>query len=70
MRHVCSYRPSVWNNLTPLVGFSLNFVSDDLAQIYRESASFINPLTPNDPCRGRTATLTSKVAFYIFIQQV
>jgi len=31
---------------------------------------FINPLTPNDPYRGRTATLTSKVAFYIFIQQI
>jgi len=28
-----------------------------------------NPLTPNDPYRGRTAPLTSKVAFYIFIQQ-
>jgi len=25
-----------------------------------------NPLTPNDPNRGRTAPLTSKVAFYIF----
>ena len=30
----------------------------------------INPLTPNDPYRGRTATLTTKVAFYIFIQQI
>ena len=29
-----------------------------------------NPLTPNDPYRGRTAPLTSKVAFYIFIQQI
>jgi len=28
----------------------------------------INPLTPNDPNRGRTAPLASKVAFYIFIQ--
>jgi len=27
------------------------------------------PLMPNDPYRGRTAPLTSKVAFYIFIQQ-
>jgi len=60
MRHVCSYRPSVWNNLAPLVGFSLNFVSDDTGQIYRESASFINPLKPNDQYRGRTAQLTSK----------
>jgi len=30
----------------------------------------INPLMPNDPYRGRTAPLTSKVAFYIFIQQI
>ena len=30
----------------------------------------INPLTPNDPYNARTASLTSKVAFYIFIQQI
>ena len=30
----------------------------------------INPLTPNDTYRGRTAPLTSKVAFYIFVQQI
>jgi hypothetical protein len=30
----------------------------------------INPLTPNEPYRDRTAPLTSKVAFYIFIQQI
>ena len=29
-----------------------------------------NPLTPNDLYSGRTAPLTSKVAFYIFIQQI
>jgi len=29
-----------------------------------------NPLTPNDPHRGRTAPLTSKRSFYIFIQQI
>ena len=29
-----------------------------------------NPLTPNDSYRGRTAPLTSKVAFYIFVQQI
>jgi len=28
----------------------------------------VNPLTPNDSYRGHTAPLTSKVAFYIFIQ--
>jgi hypothetical protein len=31
---------------------------------------FINPLTPNEPYRSRTASLTCKVAFYIFIQQI
>jgi len=30
----------------------------------------IKPLTPNDPYRGRTAPLTSNVAFYIFLQQI
>jgi len=30
----------------------------------------INPLTPNDPYNRRTAPLTCKVAFYIFIQQI
>jgi len=30
----------------------------------------LNPLTPNDHDSGRTAPLTSKVAFYIFIQQI
>jgi len=30
----------------------------------------LNPLTPNNSYRGRTAPLTSKVAFYIFIQQI
>ena len=29
-----------------------------------------NPLTPNDPFRGRTAPQTSEVTFYIFIQQI
>jgi len=31
---------------------------------------FINSLTPNDHYSGRTAPLTSKVAFCIFIQQI
>jgi hypothetical protein len=30
----------------------------------------VNPLTPNDHYSGRTAPLTSKVSFYIFIQQI
>jgi len=32
--------------------------------------SSINLLTPNVNYNGRTAPLTSKVAFYIFIQQI
>ena len=32
--------------------------------------SFLNLLTPNVNYSGRTAPLTSKVAFYIFIQQI
>jgi len=35
-----------------------------------ENPAVFNPLTSNDPYRGRTAPLTSKVAFYIFIQQI
>jgi hypothetical protein len=38
--------------------------------IVRHEFNFVNPLTPNDPYRGRTAKLTSKFAFYIFIQQI
>jgi len=37
-----------------------------LAQYFDE----INPLTPNVNYTGRTAPLTSKVTFYIFIQQI
>ena len=45
----------------------------DLMEIINPRADMrdnFNPLTPNDPYRGRTAPLTSKVAFYIFIQQI
>ena len=31
---------------------------------------YTNPLTLNDHYSGRTAPLTSKVSFYIFIQQI
>ena len=37
---------------------------------HNEVLVFIKPLTPKDPYRGRTAPLTCKVAFYIFIQQI
>jgi len=29
-----------------------------------------NPLKPNDTYRGRTAPLTSKITFYIFIKPI
>ena len=35
-----------------------------------EKRAEINRLTPNDHYRGGTAPLTSKVAFYIFIQEI
>jgi len=41
---------------------------NDMAQ--QLSALHINPLTPNDHYSGRTAPLTSIVAFYIFIKQI
>jgi hypothetical protein len=42
-----------------------------LAALYYPINSWLlNPLTPNVPYRARTAPLTSKVAFYIFIQQI
>ena len=59
--------------------FSLELVHVLVHHFYRFSrCAFItkvsvedpNPLTPNDPYRGRTAPLTSKVAFCIFIQQI
>jgi len=34
------------------------------------SVFYLTLLTPNDPFRGRTAPLTSKVSFYVFIQQI
>ena len=41
-----------------------------LKKINSGAKRLINPLTPNDHYSGRTAPLTSKVAFYIFIQQI
>ena len=58
--------------------FRINFKLHDIL-MHSLSAGFLcvasdngvlNPLTPNDHYRGRTAPLTSKVAFYIFIQQI
>ena len=38
--------------------------------ISSRTCSLLNPLTANGNYSGRTAPLTSKVAFYIFIQQI
>jgi len=35
-----------------------------------ETCSLLNLLKPNVNYSGRTAPLTSKIAFYIFIQQI
>jgi len=50
--------------------YEIWYLSIFFSKIYRENSCFINPLTPNDPYRNRTVPLTSKVAFYIFIQQI
>ena len=41
-----------------------------MIQLFICNSEIINPLTPNDHYSGRTAPLTSKVAFYVFIQQI
>jgi hypothetical protein len=53
------------------VGYWLEETKDiNSLEVWRVSETDLNPLTPNDPYRGRTAPLTSKVAFYTFIQQI
>ena len=49
---------------------NVNHVLKDILQKGNTSLTSINPLKPNDPYSGRTAPLTSKVSFYIFIQQI
>ena len=50
------------------------FVSGSILQsganVASHGLSAVNLLTPNVNYSGRTAPLTSKVAFYIFIQQI
>ena len=55
--------------LTSPVCNSFTFTSRRIYCLGEFFASF-NPLTPNDPYSGRTAPLTPKDAFYIFIQQI
>jgi len=38
--------------------------------IFKRSRTLFNLLMPNVNCSGHTVPLTSKVAFYIFIQQI
>jgi len=52
-----------------MLSFYDNYTVSDFT-VLKLAMITINPLTPNDPYRGRTAPLTSKVAFYIFIQQI
>ena len=45
-------------------------VKTEVHTFQKQTRSYFNPLTPNDHYSGRTAPLTFKVAFYIFIQQI
>jgi hypothetical protein len=68
---VMSICPSVSPHGTirrPLDGISWNLMN--FFEKLSRKICFFNPLTPNDPYRGRTAPLNSKVAFYLFIQQI
>jgi len=58
-----SLRMSTMANIPQPVGQRLHPIIGDYAVI-------INLLTPNVNYSGRTAPLTSKVAFHIFIQQI
>jgi len=49
---------------TQFLAFGLNFTSECYGELW------LNHLKPNVNYSGRTAPLTSKVAFYIFIQQI
>ena len=56
--------------LTCLVPVLFTFCVQGVLKLKKFRPLKVNPLTPNDHYRGRTAPLTSKVAFYIFIQQI
>jgi len=53
----------LWIGILSLNKLPVYLNSTDVKQV-------LNRLTPNVNCSGRTAPLTSKVAFYIFIQQI
>jgi len=63
------------NPTTPKLKHTTNQEQNDrygnsTAQLQAPDDGYINLLTPNVNYSGRTAPLTSKVAFYIFIQQI
>jgi len=61
-------RPEVIPVIIWAIGTNRESVTQHLNNVQGERE--INPLTPNDPYSGRTAPLTSTVAFYIFIQRI
>ena len=55
---------------TDELSYSIRFLLQMLSIIHSIIFLSVNLLTPYVNYSGRTATLTSKVAFYIFIQQI
>jgi len=55
--------------IPPLLDTLVSFIYT-LPYINLATGSIVNLLTPNVNYNGRTAPLTSKVSFYIFIQQI
>jgi hypothetical protein len=64
----CNCHRNLWG--TKAAGLSVTIKEIYSVYMCKHPGSFINPLTPNDHYSGRTAPLISKVAFYIFIQQI
>jgi len=63
-KRCCAFRFTILNTIF------IFYLVVSSAATYSLQSSFINLLTPNVNYNGRTAPLTSKVAFYIFIQQI
>ena len=53
-----------------ITNFFMRWSSDSAVCRYAQQSVMFNFLTPNVNYSGRTAPLTPKVAFYIFIQQI